>query len=82
MGFDRPSACLEQRCDHGRSASVKSPESLSIRELECYGEVFKKLAAGDIFGAERRDVRRWLLTVEDLKSPGLELSYERDQGDL
>ena len=44
--------------------------------------MIEEFVTGDILGAEGHHVGGGLLTVHEMKSPGLQLSHERDQRDF
>ena len=51
-------------------------------EGERYSQMIEEFAARDVFGAEGENVGGRLLTVHEVKSPGLKLAYKRNQRDF
>lgn len=60
------------------SSSVKLPVPTTFGQRNRFGEVCEKAPTGDVFGAEGQNVGGGLLTVYEMKSPGLQLPDQRD----
>ena len=54
----------------------------SFGHVKYGGQMIEEFVTGDILGAEGHHVGGGLLTVHEMKSPGLQLSHERDQRDF